>query len=64
MKPRPTTPYIGDIHLLKDYPEGTPLAQVTEFEIWDGKEWIHAAEAEGKVYPIFGRTGLLGKDSL
>ncbi len=42
---RPESPYLGDVHLLKEYPAGTSLKDITEFEVWNGAEWIHAKDA-------------------
>lgn len=33
-------PFPGDIRPTKDYPAGTPFSAITEFEVWDGKQWI------------------------
>lgn len=50
MKPRPEKPYVGDVHLLKDYPADTPLTEITEFEVWNGQEWVHSSQGSAKVY--------------
>ena len=39
---RPLNPLPGDINLLRDYPDGTPDHMITDFEVWDGQQWIHA----------------------
>lgn len=33
-------PYRGDIRPTRDYPAGTKLSQITEFEVWDGESWV------------------------
>lgn len=37
-----TGPFIGDIRVAKKYPPDTPLAEIAEFEIWDGQRWVDA----------------------
>lgn len=39
---RPLNPLLGEIHILRDYPTETKLNEITDFEVWDGKQWIHA----------------------
>lgn len=41
-------PFIGDI-ILK-CPPGTPLHEITEFEVWNGWRWVPAEEAAITIY--------------
>lgn len=53
MKPRQyDPPLLGDIRTLIDYPQGTPLPEITEFEIWDGAAWIDSKDAEARIYDV------------
>ena len=41
-------PIVGDIRPTKDYPAGTKLAEITQFEVWDGSQWVNPQ----KVYEL------------
>jgi hypothetical protein len=39
-------PFIGDIKINRDkYPVGTPLDEIVDFDVWDGRKWVPASEA-------------------
>mgnify|MGYP003661108570 CR=1 FL=1 len=42
-------PTIGEIRTTKDYPAGTRLLYITEFEMWNGTQWI----ASSAVPPVW-----------
>jgi hypothetical protein len=33
-------PFLGDIRPTVDYPPGTTAAQITQFEVFDGRDWV------------------------
>jgi hypothetical protein len=44
-------PCRGDIRPARKYPEGTPLSEIHEFEVWDGTEWVSSSDCN-KPYKI------------
>jgi len=45
-------PILGDIVVTKAYPPGTPLHEVTEFEVWDGARWVPSSEGNKDVSAV------------
>lgn len=46
-------PYLGDIRLCNPERDAEkPWHEITDFEIWDGKNWIHARNADKVVYTV------------
>lgn len=43
-------PILGDVW--HDYPVGTPLSKILEFEIWNGVRWVKNTEADKQEYQV------------
>lgn len=37
-------PFVGDWRPTVDYPRGTTLGEITQFEVWDGLRWCDPQE--------------------
>ena len=56
-------PLPGDIKVNEDtHPPGTSLRDIYDFEIWDGRKWVHANTSKDQVYHLCMR-GLKDKDA-
>jgi hypothetical protein len=45
-------PFLGDIRPTIDYPPSTKLADVTSFEIFDGKDWVDRQTLANRTYIV------------